>query len=121
MAMRLALAMLLVAAVASQLPSAAVASNYTVGDEKGWNPDVDYTAWVKKHKPFYKGDWLSKHASFAVVLPLLVHAPARHWHGSMVMISAIVGSLQSSSTRTVGRTWCRWTRSGTTTATRPAR
>ena len=58
--MRLALAMLLVAAVASQLPSAAVASNYTVGDEKGWNPDVDYTAWVKKHKPFYKGDWLSK-------------------------------------------------------------
>ncbi|XP_066398465.1 mavicyanin-like [Miscanthus floridulus] len=58
MAMRLALAMLLVAAAASQLPSAAVAANYTVGDEKGWNPDVDYTAWVKKHKPFYKGDWL---------------------------------------------------------------
>ncbi|KAJ1287376.1 hypothetical protein BS78_02G005400, partial [Paspalum vaginatum] len=49
---------LLLAAVASRLPSAAVAANYTVGDEKGWNPDVDYTAWVKKHKPFYKGDWL---------------------------------------------------------------
>lgn len=58
-ATRLALALLLTAAVAaSQLPAAAVAANYTVGDEKGWNPDVDYTAWVKKHKPFYKGDWL---------------------------------------------------------------
>jgi len=58
-ATRLALALLLAAAVAaSQLPAAAVAANYTVGDEKGWNPDVDYTAWVKKHKPFYKGDWL---------------------------------------------------------------
>ncbi|BAF20659.1 mavicyanin [Oryza sativa Japonica Group] len=48
---------LLVVAVAL-LPAAAVATNYTVGDEKGWNPDVDYTAWVKKHRPFYKGDWL---------------------------------------------------------------
>jgi hypothetical protein len=48
----------LVLAVLSLLPSAAVATNYTVGDEKGWNPKVDYTAWVKKHKPFYKGDWL---------------------------------------------------------------
>ncbi|KAF8695565.1 hypothetical protein HU200_037414 [Digitaria exilis] len=55
---RVALALLLVAAAASLLPSAAEAANYTVGDEKGWNPDVDYTAWVKKHKPFYKGDWL---------------------------------------------------------------
>ena len=58
--MRLALALLVVAVAASQLPSAAEAANYTVGDDKGWNPDVDYTAWVKKHKPFYKGDWLSK-------------------------------------------------------------
>lgn len=48
----------LVAAVASSLPAPAAAANYTVGDEKGWNPKVDYTAWVKKHKPFYKGDWL---------------------------------------------------------------
>ncbi|XP_051216473.1 mavicyanin [Lolium perenne] len=48
----------LVLAVLALLPSAAVATNYTVGDEKGWNPKVDYTAWVKKHKPFYKGDWL---------------------------------------------------------------
>nr|CAB3451683.1 unnamed protein product [Digitaria exilis] len=55
---RVALALLLVAAAASLLPSTADAANYTVGDEKGWNPDVDYTAWVKKHKPFYKGDWL---------------------------------------------------------------
>ncbi|CAN6209113.1 unnamed protein product [Urochloa humidicola] len=52
MEMRLALALLLLAV------SAAEAANYTVGDDKGWNPDVDYTAWVKKHKPFFKGDWL---------------------------------------------------------------
>ncbi|WVZ61477.1 hypothetical protein U9M48_011341 [Paspalum notatum var. saurae] len=59
MEMRLLVAVLLLAAaVASRLPSAAVGANYTVGDDKGWNPDVDYTAWVKKHKPFYKGDWL---------------------------------------------------------------
>ena len=50
-------AVLLVLVLAS-LPAATVATNYTVGDEKGWNPDVDYTSWVKKHRPFYKGDWL---------------------------------------------------------------
>ncbi|KAL5197868.1 hypothetical protein ABZP36_001380 [Zizania latifolia] len=49
---------LLLVVVVALLPAAAVATNYTVGDEKGWNPDVDYTAWVKKHRPFYKGDWL---------------------------------------------------------------
>uniref|UniRef100_A0A0E0LGB0 Phytocyanin domain-containing protein n=1 Tax=Oryza punctata TaxID=4537 RepID=A0A0E0LGB0_ORYPU len=49
---------LLVVAVVTLLPAAAVATNYTVGDEKGWNPNVDYTSWVKKHRPFYKGDWL---------------------------------------------------------------
>lgn len=50
----------LAAVVLASLPSAAVATNYTVGDEKGWNPKVDYTSWVKKHRPFYKGDWLRK-------------------------------------------------------------
>lgn len=50
----------LAAAVLASLPSAAVATNYTVGDEKGWNPKVDYTSWVKKHRPFYTGDWLRK-------------------------------------------------------------
>ncbi|XP_015694933.1 mavicyanin-like [Oryza brachyantha] len=52
------LPLMAVVAVVALLPAAAVATNYTVGDEKGWNPDVDYTAWVKKHRPFYKGDWL---------------------------------------------------------------
>ena len=52
--------LLLAVVVLASLPAAAVATNYTVGDEKGWNPDVDYTAWVKKHRPFYKGDWLRK-------------------------------------------------------------
>ncbi|PKA57390.1 Lamin-like protein [Apostasia shenzhenica] len=31
---------------------------YTVGDEKGWNPGVNYTVWVDKHRPFHIGDWL---------------------------------------------------------------
>jgi hypothetical protein len=56
MEMRLVALPLLVLALAA----AAEATNYTVGDEKGWNPKVDYTAWVKKHRPFFKGDWLSK-------------------------------------------------------------
>ncbi|KAL5197605.1 hypothetical protein ABZP36_001117 [Zizania latifolia] len=55
---RMVPALLVVVVVAALLPAAVVATNYTVGDEKGWNPDVDYTAWVKKHRPFYKGDWL---------------------------------------------------------------
>ncbi|XP_039119115.1 lamin-like protein [Dioscorea cayenensis subsp. rotundata] len=33
-------------------------NKFTVGDEKGWNPGVNYTTWVNKHKPFYLGDWL---------------------------------------------------------------
>lgn len=66
---RVALALLLVAA-------AAEAANYTVGDEKGWNPDVDYTAWVKKHKPFYKGDWLSKIPFSSLLLLLAAAMPA---------------------------------------------
>ncbi|KAL6880464.1 hypothetical protein ACP4OV_012029 [Aristida adscensionis] len=51
-------ALLLVGVAVAAAATAAEAANYTVGDDKGWNPDVDYTAWVKKHKPFYKGDWL---------------------------------------------------------------
>ena len=81
-ATRLALALLLAAAVAaSQLPAAAVAANYTVGDEKGWNPDVDYTAWVKKHKPFYKGDWLSK---LLLLLVVVVHGSMHAWKDSPI-------------------------------------
>uniref|UniRef100_A0A0D9WUS0 Phytocyanin domain-containing protein n=1 Tax=Leersia perrieri TaxID=77586 RepID=A0A0D9WUS0_9ORYZ len=49
---------MLLLVVLALLPAVAMATNYTVGDEKGWNPKVDYEAWVKKHKPFYKGDWL---------------------------------------------------------------
>ncbi|CAD6227085.1 unnamed protein product [Miscanthus lutarioriparius] len=90
MAMRLALAMLLVAAVASQLPSAAVAANYTVGDEKGWNPDVDYTAWVKKHKPFYKGDWLSK----LLLLLLVAVVSTDAWiHGHIYIQQALLTTM----------------------------
>ena len=87
-ATRLALALLLAAAVAaSQLPAAAVAANYTVGDEKGWNPDVDYTAWVKKHKPFYKGDWLSKlllHLLLLLLLVVVVHGSMHAWKDSPI-------------------------------------
>ncbi|KAJ1701599.1 hypothetical protein LUZ63_001378 [Rhynchospora breviuscula] len=34
------------------------ANKFTVGDEHGWNPNVNYTIWAEKHKPFYVGDWL---------------------------------------------------------------
>ncbi|XP_072956143.1 early nodulin-like protein 17 [Typha angustifolia] len=34
------------------------ADRFTVGDSKGWNPNVNYTIWEEKHRPFHKGDWL---------------------------------------------------------------
>jgi hypothetical protein len=34
------------------------ASKFSVGDQHGWNPNVNYTIWEEKHKPFYVGDWL---------------------------------------------------------------
>ncbi|KAG0481647.1 hypothetical protein HPP92_012505 [Vanilla planifolia] len=40
------------------LSSPGFANKYTVGDEKGWNPGVNYTTWVNKHSPFHIGDWL---------------------------------------------------------------
>ncbi|PKU75064.1 lamin-like protein [Dendrobium catenatum] len=40
------------------LLSSASANKYNVGDEKGWNPGVNYTLWVNKHRPFHVGDWL---------------------------------------------------------------
>lgn len=36
----------------------ATANKFTVGDEHGWNPNVNYTIWEEKHKPFYVGDWI---------------------------------------------------------------
>lgn len=40
------------------LSSSASANKYTVGDAQGWNPGVNYTVWVDKHRPFHLGDWL---------------------------------------------------------------
>ncbi|KAJ3669817.1 hypothetical protein LUZ60_010141 [Juncus effusus] len=39
-------------------PLMASGNKLTVGDQHGWNPNVNYTEWEKKHKPFYVGDWL---------------------------------------------------------------
>ncbi|XP_078180429.1 early nodulin-like protein 17 [Carex rostrata] len=36
----------------------ATANKFTVGDEHGWNPNVNYTIWEEKHRPFYVGDWI---------------------------------------------------------------
>ncbi|RWW62105.1 hypothetical protein BHE74_00030782 [Ensete ventricosum] len=36
----------------------ASADRFTVGDRQGWNPNVNYTVWVEKRKPFHVGDWL---------------------------------------------------------------
>ncbi|CAL9767086.1 unnamed protein product [Musa acuminata subsp. burmannicoides] len=46
---------LFVVFVSLQLASA---DRFTVGDRQGWNPNVNYTVWVEKHKPFHVGDWL---------------------------------------------------------------
>ncbi|CAL9052559.1 early nodulin-like protein 19 [Musa acuminata AAA Group] len=47
--------LLLLIMVSHQLVSA---DRFSVGDSKGWNPNVNYTVWVEKHKPFHVGDWL---------------------------------------------------------------
>ncbi|OAY44394.1 hypothetical protein MANES_08G146400v8 [Manihot esculenta] len=39
------------------LPSVAMASEYIVGDDKGWNVNLNYTDWAKD-KVFYVGDML---------------------------------------------------------------
>ncbi|XP_042465395.1 mavicyanin-like [Zingiber officinale] len=41
-----------------QLPCIDAFNRFTVGDEKGWIPNVNYTVWEKKHRPFHVGDWL---------------------------------------------------------------
>ncbi|CAL9080336.1 unnamed protein product [Musa textilis] len=46
---------LFVVFVSLQLASA---DRFTVGDRQGWNPNINYTVWVEKHKPFHVGDWL---------------------------------------------------------------
>jgi len=40
------------------LPEAS-ATKFTVGDNKFWNPNINYTEWAKG-KHFYLGDWLCK-------------------------------------------------------------
>jgi hypothetical protein len=41
-------------------PSLVCAEEYVVGDEGGWNSDVDYYAW-SDGKKFYVGDILGNH------------------------------------------------------------
>ncbi|XP_074574705.1 mavicyanin-like [Curcuma longa] len=41
-----------------QLPCIDAFNRFTVGDGKGWIPNVNYTVWEKKHRPFHVGDWL---------------------------------------------------------------
>ncbi|WOL15447.1 hypothetical protein Cni_G24228 [Canna indica] len=44
--------------VSHQLGCVESFNRFTVGDEKGWIPTVNYTIWEKKHRPFHVGDWL---------------------------------------------------------------
>lgn len=46
----------------------ASADKFTVGDGQMWNANVNYTAWVEKHKPFHVGDWLGA-SLFLLPLP----------------------------------------------------
>ncbi|XP_026416877.1 mavicyanin-like [Papaver somniferum] len=48
---------LILAIVTIMLPSIASATDYTVGDDSGWNNNFDYAAWAKD-KQFYVGDTL---------------------------------------------------------------
>ncbi|KAI3925365.1 hypothetical protein MKW92_022623 [Papaver armeniacum] len=48
---------IVLAIVAIILPSVATATDYTVGDDSGWNNNFDYAAWAKD-KQFYVGDTL---------------------------------------------------------------
>lgn len=46
------------AIIAVVLPTIAMATEYVVGDEKGWTADFDYGEWTKD-KVFWVGDKLS--------------------------------------------------------------
>lgn len=50
---------LILAIVAMVLPSLTMATQYIVGDDKGWTRDYNYTEWVKD-KVFRVGDTLCK-------------------------------------------------------------
>jgi hypothetical protein len=43
--------------------------DYAVGDESGWKPGVDYTAWAKG-KAFNVGDSLCKHQILSIAVCL---------------------------------------------------
>ncbi|ONK75764.1 uncharacterized protein A4U43_C03F20290 [Asparagus officinalis] len=58
MALRVPAHLSLLLALLLSCDYAASATKFTVGDAKAWNPNVNYTKWVNKHKPFYVGDWL---------------------------------------------------------------
>lgn len=49
------------------LPSVAMASEYIVGDDKGWNVNLNYTDWAKD-KVFYVGDMLGMLPNFTYSL-----------------------------------------------------
>lgn len=52
------LSILLALLLACATAPPAAATKFTVGDSQAWNPNVNYTKWINKHKPFYVGDWL---------------------------------------------------------------
>ncbi|CAL9778474.1 unnamed protein product [Musa acuminata subsp. burmannicoides] len=50
--------LLVLVCVSYHLSCASAFNRFSVGDEKGWIPGVNYTIWEKKHRPFHVGDWL---------------------------------------------------------------
>lgn len=55
----LALNLVLLATLALLLPRAATATDFTVGDENGWNTGTNYLTWSQKYN-FTVGDVLGK-------------------------------------------------------------
>ncbi|WOL10460.1 lamin-like protein [Canna indica] len=53
-----AVSFLLILSIFLSSQQLASADKFTVGDSQAWNPNVNYTVWVEKHKPFHVGDWL---------------------------------------------------------------
>lgn len=47
------------------LPHDVSATDHIVGANKGWNPGLNYTSWVKNHT-FYVGDFICKSLSLSL-------------------------------------------------------
>ena len=65
-------AVVVVACLAAGLVSEVAAKKWTVGNNKFWNPNVNYTVWAQD-KHFYFDDWLCNYSlSLSLSLSTLI-------------------------------------------------